>query len=199
LPADRWYGLKISAEAMLGAVLLLLLPSTLITSHGFSGLMMGMVLTVLLLVPALIWLPVSAHMPHGKAGAVTPPSQSHLRVWAALSAVMGYLFSATMIWAFLERIASASGISFLAVGNILSATLWFAVLGSLAAVAVGSRFGSWRPFAAASLMFLISLALLASSATLLIYTCGACLFTFAVGMGISYVLTIVANVDMNGR
>ncbi|MDX2417779.1 MAG: hypothetical protein QNK19_10005, partial [Xanthomonadales bacterium] len=35
----RWYGLKISAEAMLGAVGLFVLPGTLVASYGFMGMM----------------------------------------------------------------------------------------------------------------------------------------------------------------
>ncbi len=60
----RWFGLKISAEAMLGAVLLFLLPGTLISSFGFKGMMIGMVVAVLVLAPVLSWLPETGHTGH---------------------------------------------------------------------------------------------------------------------------------------
>ncbi len=196
----RWYGLKVSAEAMLGALLLLILPATFISRFGFMGLMMAMALTVLLLMPALTWLPASGHKhPEQGDGSIAMSSQLRLSIWIALFAVMFFIFSATMIWAFLERMASSAGFESVMVGNVLSLTLLFAVLGSLCAVVMGGRFGSGRPFAGAVTVFLLALTLLASGTTLLNYAIGACLFTFSVGLGISYVVTIVANLDMDGR
>lgn len=196
----RWYGLKISAEAMLGAVLLFVLPGTLISSYGFMGMMAGMVLAVVILAPALIWLPAGGHTQLEQDGTrKTLPKQSKLAVWVGLCAVTLFIFSATMIWAFVERLASTAGFEPVLVGKILSLTLLFAVLGSLLAVVLGDRFGSGKPFAAAIIVFLIALAWLSTTATISDYAIGACLLTLAIGLGITYVITIVADLDMDGR
>jgi predicted MFS family arabinose efflux permease len=196
----RWYGLKISAEAMLGAILLFLLPGTLISSHGFMGLMAGMVLAVVLLAPMLSWLPVAGYKHQEDDGMQSnQPSESRLAVWVGLVAVTIFIFSATLIWAFVERMANTAGFEAVQVGKILSLTLIFAVLGSMAAVVLGDRFGSGKPFAAATLIFLLALAWLASTTSLLNYAIGACLLTLAIGLGITYVITIVADLDMDGR
>jgi predicted MFS family arabinose efflux permease len=196
----RWYGLKISAEAMLGAILLFLLPGTLISSHGFMGLMAGMVLAVVLLAPMLSWLPVAGYKHQEDDGMQSnQPSESRLAVWVGLVAVTIFIFSATLIWAFVERMANTAGFEAVQVGKILSLTLIFAVLGSMAAVVLGDRFGSGKPFAAATLIFLLALAWLASTTSLLNYAIGACLLTLAIALGITYVITIVADLDMDGR
>ena len=196
----RWYGLKISAEAMLGAILLFLLPATLISSYGFMGLMTGMVLAVVLLAPALSWLPCAGYKHREDDGMqMNLSSQSRLAVWIGLVAVTVFIFSATMIWAFVERMANTAGFDAVVVGKILSLTLIFAVLGSMAAVVLGDRFGSGKPFAAATLIFLLALGWLASTTSLLNYAIGACLLTLAIGLGITYVITIVADLDMDGR
>jgi MFS family permease len=196
----RWYGLKISAEAMLGAILLFVLPGTLISSHGFMGMMTGMVLAVLVLLPALSWLPKAGSIQQEEHGGSTKiSSQSRLAVWMGLFAVTIFIFSATMIWAFVERMASIAGFDAVLVGKILSLTLVFAVMGSLAAVVMGNRFGSGKPFAAATVLYLLALAGLAGQLTVTSYAIGACLLTLAIGLGITYVITIVADLDTDGR
>jgi MFS family permease len=196
----RWYGLKISAEAMLGAILLFVLPGTLISSHGFMGMMMGMVFAVLLLLPALSWLPKAGTIEQeGDSGELQMSSQLRIAVWIGLFAVTVFIFSATMIWAFVERMASTAGFDAVLVGKILSLTLIFAVLGSLAAVVMGDRFGSGKPFAAATVIFLLALTWLSGTLTVTSFAIGACLLTMAIGLGITYVITIVADLDMDGR
>ena len=162
--------------------------------------MVGMVLAVVLLAPALSWLPAigTRHQKH-ETGQMQIPSQLRLAVWIGLFAVTVFIFSATMIWAFVERMASTAGFEPVLVGKILSLTLLFAVLGSLAAVVLGDRFGSGKPFAAATMIFLLALAWLSSTTTLTNYAIGACLLTLAIGLGITYVITIVADLDRDGR
>ena len=196
----RWYGLKVSAEAMLGAVLLYVLPATLIADYGFMGIMAGMVLTVVLLAPALLWLP-SAGQKRLEQHAIHKPLPARLKlaIWIGLFAAATFMFSATMVWAFVERLANTAGFDAMLVGKILSLTLVFAVLGSLSAVALGSRFGSGKPFAAATVIFLIALTWLSQTTMVMDYAIGACLLMMSIGLGITYVITIVAELDMDGR
>lgn len=196
----RWFGLKISAEAMLGAILLFLLPGSLISRFGFMGMMMGMVLAVVLLAPALAWLPRAGTKQQDYNGTQTHISpRSRIAIWIALFAVVTFIFSATMIWAFVERMASSAGFESVLVGRILSLTLVFAMLGSLAAVVMGDRFGSGKPLGAATMIFILALVWLSSTTSLLNYAIGACLLTLAIGLGITYVITIVADLDLDGR
>ena len=196
----RWFGLKISSEALLGAILLLLLPGTLIASHGFMGLMAGMVLAVVILAPALSWLPAAGQVSQQEGvGPVEIAPQLRVAIWVALLAVTVFIFSATMVWAFVERMANTAGFDPVLVGKILSLTLVFAVLGSLAAVIIGDRFGSGKPFAAATLLFLLAMALLSRPGSVSDFATGACVLTMAIGLGITYVITIVADLDMDGR
>ena len=48
-------------------------------------------------------------------------------------------------------------------------------------------------------MSLLALAWLSSTTTVTNYAIGACLLTMAIGLGITYVITIVADLDMDGR
>ena len=196
----RWYGLKISTEATLGAILVLLLPEFLIARYGFMGMMTGMVLAVILLAPMLAWLPGTGNKhPNHQRGKTEAKPRFRLAIWSGLFAAMAFMFSATLVWTFLERMASAADFEFAMVGGVLSLTLVFAVLGSLVAVALGGRFGSSKPLGVATAIFLISLIFLSGSSSLMAYAIGACMLTFAIGLGLTYVVTIVAELDIDGR
>ena len=196
----RWYGLKISAEATLGAILILLLPEFLISRYGFMGMMTGMVLAVIMLAPMLAWLPgTGTKHPNHRRGKIEVQPHFRLAMWSGLFAAMTFMFSATLVWTFLERMASAADFEFAMVSRILSLTLIFAVLGSLVAVVLGGRFGSSRPLGVATALFLISLVFLSGSTSLMAYAIGACMLTFAIGLGLTYLVTIVAELDLDGR
>ena len=198
----RWYGLKIASEAGIGAVMLLILPGLVIARWGFEGMMVAMAAVLLLLAPLLLWLPAAGTKGGGEQGqhvAVKLEPKLRTALWMGLAGVMVFLFCTTMIWAFVERMANEAGFDPVATGNVLSLTLVFAVGGSLLAMLMGERFGAGKPFTVACLALLFSLYLLAQVETLWDYGLAACTFTFAFGLGIPYVVTIVADLDVDGR
>ena len=198
----RWYGLKIASEAVLGVVLLLILPGAVIAHWGFAGLTAAMAATVLVLAPLLLWLPGSGTKGVDSGGqhqALTLVPELRAALWLGLAGVLLFLFSTTMIWAFVERMANEAGFDPVTTGNVLSLSLVFAVGGSILAMLMGERFGPGKPFAGACLTLLLSLFLLARVDTLFDYGLGACVFTFAFGLGIPYSITAVADLDIDGR
>jgi len=196
----RCFGLKISAEALLGAVLLLLLPGTLISGYGYMGLMTGMVLAVLILVPVLLWMPAGGSKVQQKSRKkVHLAWKLRLAVWIGLLAVATFMFSATMIWAFVERMANEAGFEPVLVGYILSLTLLFAMVGSLIAAVVGNRFGSAKPFTISTITFLVALAWLSGAGSMVNFAIGSCLLTLAIGGGVTYAVSMVADIDLDGK
>jgi len=198
----RWYGLKIASEAGIGAVLLLVLPGAVIAHWGFEGMMVAIAAVLLILAPLLIWLPGSGIKGVAESGeyhSVEMGPELRTALYISLTGVMVFVFCITMIWAFIERMANEAGFDAVATGNVLSLTLVFAVGGSLLAMLMGERFGPARPFAVACLTILIALYLLAGFDSFFEYGLAACVFSFAFGLGIPYVVTIVADLDVDGR
>ena len=60
----RWYGAKITAEAAIGVVLLVVLPAVVLPRWGFIGLSAALIVTMVLLAPSIILMP-----PRGVRGA----------------------------------------------------------------------------------------------------------------------------------
>lgn len=196
----RWFGVKIAAEALLGAILLLVLPATTIARWGFNGTVVGVVIGMVFLAPFLFWVPASG----SKGDEETAESKSTNTpqspyIWGAILATLVFFAGASAIWAFIERIGASSSFETEAVGVLLSVTLIFALIGSLLAAAMGGRFGNVKPFVAGAALSVIALILLYVHETFMVYALGACLQTFVIGLLLPFAITEVADLDTDGR
>ena len=203
----RWYGIKIAAEGLIGALLLLVLPATAIARWGFDGTVFGIIVGIVFLSPFLFWTP--AHGDKGHESAVPPidapepagndsPAQTPY-IWGPIIALLIFFAGVTAFWGFLERIGVSGGHDAGAVGLLLSVTLVFSMAGSLLAAMVGGRFGNVKPFIAGSAAFLVALAVLNASQQFSLYAAGACIVTFAIGFMLPITITEIAELDVDGR
>jgi predicted MFS family arabinose efflux permease len=195
----RWFGVKIAAEALFGAVLLLILPTTTIAKWGFNGTIIGIIIAMVILAPFLFWMPTgSDHSDDVKKEGESDEPQS-LYIWGALAATLVFFAGASAIWAFIERIGADNGFEAAELGVLLSITLVFALIGSLLAAALGSRFGNVKPFVAGAALSILALLLLNMQGSFAFYASGACLQTFVIGLLLPYSITEVADLDIDGR
>lgn len=196
----RWFGVKIAAEALLGAVLLLVLPATTIARWGFDGTVIGVIIAMVFLAPFLFWIPSRGRKLHEDDSAASDSGDRQSPyVWGALLATLVFFAGASAIWAFIERIGASSNFEPEALGILLSITLVFALIGSLLAAALGGRFGNVRPFIAGALLALVAMTLLTVYQSFIVYAIGACLQTFVIGLLLPFAITEVADLDVDGR
>jgi predicted MFS family arabinose efflux permease len=64
---------------------------------------------------------------------------------------------------------------------------------------MGNRFGCLKPLIGAHLVFFTGLAALTRAHAFEAYALGACLVMFSVGLGISYAVSTIAELDPDGR
>ncbi len=198
----RWYGAKIALEAGVGAILFLVLPSTLMADRGFDGLVLGMILTIIILSPLLLFVPRAGVKDEGYAGLDVPTGDKSLPVttiWLTLLGTVLFFSAETTIWAFIERIGSVMEFEASAVGNLLSAALVCALLGSFLAIYLGGKFGNIRPLVSSGLLFFFALLGLAEADDFDFYAVSACAVMFSVGFGIPYAFSEIAELDTDGR
>ena len=201
----RWFGLKIAAEGALGAVLFLILPGTLLASYGFTGLIAGMLITMLVLAPLLLLLPargVKSHQQEEEEYSSwddLPESVNHWAIWSALLAALVFFAGSSAVWAFMERLGSNAGYDPQSIAGLLAASLVFATLGSLVSAVLGKYFGNVRPFLVCMLAIVVSLLILGGAASFSSYAVGCCLFTAAFGAGLPFAVAEIAELDVDGR
>ena len=200
----RWYGVKIAIEAIPGAILLFILPSTLVAGYGFSGIVYALVGSVLLLALFLPTLPASGNFDAVTTSTdpMTTPSikaGSSLPLWLSLFGMLLFFSAASGLWAFLERIGATLLFEADVIGMLLSLTLVFATLGSLTTAWLGKRLGNVRPFIASALFMVVAAGMLYGTPSFSLYAIGAALLTFGIGMGLPFAIAEVADLDVDGR
>ena len=198
-----WFGLKIGLEALSGAIIFLTFPDLINAEYGFDGFVLGLAAVVVVLSPALLFLPAKGIKTQDEELAEAVGSESSLTckpaMFAILFAIAFWFCGQTVMWSFVERFGNAGGHSADAVGLVLAATLLCALVGSLIAAAMGHRFGLYKPFFVSSILYLVSLPVLANSIEFSYYLVGACIVMFSVGLGIPYGFSITAALDKDGR
>lgn len=204
LKAARNFGFKIGAEAALGALLMIVVPPLVLERWGFSGLMVTITVTALILTLAAFWLPTK-----GVKGATDPGEQppevhlsdirSQLPIWLCLLGIFVYFGGISALWAFLERLGDDAGYSSEAIGVALSLSLVGAMVGSFIAAGIGDRFRLMPPLSVATAIFLTAVGILAMTQGLTLYAFGSFLFALAFGFALPFMVTVVSAFDVSGR
>jgi|TARA_B110000211_G_scaffold219407_1_gene265125 predicted MFS family arabinose efflux permease len=196
---DRYFGVKLVAEQLLGVALLFSLPLLIAAGYGFSEVILatGCVLTALGI--ASFWVPRETDVSLELEGDDTKRAVSLLPLWIGLAALFVYFSGLSAVWAFAERIADGNGIDTVTIGRGLSFGLFGGGLGALAAALLGDRFGRTLPLALSALIL---------AAVMWVYNAEFSGFTFAVATfffsgawnySLAYQMGIVASVDVSGR
>lgn len=198
--ASRWFGIKISAEALTGALVMLSFPGTIIARWGFTGLTCGMAVVVFAGMLFAYALP-AAGIDQDESDQLTPVNKASTSYLIFSLLVLALFFTGeTAAWSFIERMGAESGFNPVTVGNILSVSLGAAVMGSLAVAWVNEKFGYFKPLLFAGLIFFAGLAgLYLDNAHVGYYAVNTCLVMFSVGFGLPVTLSTTAKIDHDGR
>ena len=198
----RWFGIKFTVECLAGAILLFVLPVTLIPGLGFTGVVIGMVVMILVFAPVLAFIS-RRRLPGSRRWILRSPQSGpktrRLPVWLALASLVFYFIGASAIWTFLERLATDKQFAPSATGMMLGITLFFAVIGSALTGVTGNRFGNFRPYIVYSMLLVAGVLLLCLTDDFMLFSVGAYAFMLAWAGSDGYQFAIVANVDPDGR
>ena len=194
---DRNIGIGSFAQVMLPALIVLLLPMTVIPVWGFGGLMLTLALlpaVTLFLLPWIVRRSNKAIQPKSQLNGQAPATT----VLLALAGALVFHTAAAATWAFYERVGDANGISPETVGVVLSVALLASGAGSLVPVFLHARTGRLVPIFVAAILQVASLAslILAPASSYLI---AGPIFMFAWTVSIIFQFGNVAALDVTGR
>jgi MFS family permease len=199
--STRWYGFKSASESAAGTLLLFVLPSTLIMSYGFNGVVYGMLIFMLLSIPivSLISNEPLAESDEDTMIDTSIKDISSIFAWMALLAIFFNYITGSAIWAFAERIADIKEFDSTLVANALGLTLAFAIIGPLISSSISDKYGLKIPFIITSLLMLIGAYGLTAASTLSSYAIFACIQMLGWGGALPFLYSLVSNSDPNGR
>jgi predicted MFS family arabinose efflux permease len=192
---ERVYAVKLAAEQLVPAILLVLMSMGLLLTGTLTN-----TLTAVTIIVALC-LCISISMPsRGCSDEVLSASGGGVG-WPALALfALGLSFAGFCgLWVFFERIAAENGFDsgftafWLAVGLITSG------VGPLLAALVAERFGRVIPVLVSTFVAVAGIVLLASGVTEVVYATVLIILPLGYYFAISYIMSIVASVDFNGK
>ena len=195
---DRYFGVKIVAEQLLGAALLFALPLIMRGNDDFETLIWVTALVLASLTVVTFWLPergtkcTAPEEVTGRTGLSWP-------LWLGLAALLVYFGGLAGVWSFVERIADSNGIDMVTIGRGLSFGVIGGGVGAFVAAVTGDRFGRIKPLVAAGLVIAMVLWAYSREFSGLTFAVLTFLFSGMWNYALAYQLGIVASADFSGR
>ena len=197
---DRNFGFVLAAQQFLAAILLFTLPDLVIVPWGFQGLNFVLAAVSILLGISAFWVPSdSASTVTVAAVSATVNSVSRQAVWVGLVALSLYFAALSGVWAFVERLADLNGLSISQIGGALAIAMIGGVLGGLAAVVAGGRWGRRAPLMGSTVLFLAVFLFYGRGFQAVGFTLATFLFVAAWNYVLAYQMAIISELDRDGR
>ena len=207
---DRAFGIKLGLEAFPATALLVILPTLVIPSYGFTGLVYALAAMCAVVGFCSGLLP-ERGVKHTAGSLLVGPLDEQISVSSQRSAHdivlsicslgAGLVFFSGILatWAFLEIIGSDKGLLPSKIGGALSVGMISSAVGGFVAAWLGDRFGRNTPMLVILVVNLASLALILQSTVFMSFAFGIFLFTFCVNYGLAYFFGLSAEIDVSGR
>lgn len=197
---ERAFGLKLFAEVSAGVALLLLLPTAVYDTWGFSG--VAVVTAGAIALAGVVALPrVPRRSPSlaaaSEAHGPRPPGL-HAKGAIGLFALLLHVAAITGIWSFLERVGNDYGLDEGTISVVLVASMVANIGGALLAVVVGGKHGRAIPLSAGMLAQCAGLAALVWLPSAAGYVIGTMLVNGLWSLILSYQYAIVSDADSQG-
>ena len=193
---DRAFGLAIATMVLLTMAALFLLPLS-ISRWGAAGVLVPLALFALVAIPAATRIP--------RAAATTAPQAESARaapvfpVLLALGVQVVWYAGVGGVWAFIERIGTASGIALAPIGSALAIGMGLGAAGALLASAVSERWGRLPMFTLAMLVQVVALYALSTQLVWSTFLVAAILFNVSWNFALPFLLGAIAARDPSGR
>lgn len=194
----RYFGFALAAQLVLGSPLLFAGPAYISPQWGYSGVLLATATFVALMSLATNWVPKSIANHQPDTVSVSLPDNKPL-IFTAILAITIWFIGYSGIYAFIERIGSAGGLTGYEIGLILSLTITTGLAGALGAAWMGNRYGNVKPHLIGSVGTLITVLLLLDQPGLIRYTVAIVFLTLSMNFWLAYMLSGVAAADISGR
>lgn len=198
--AERYFGIKIMFEQVLGALLLFIIPTFVVATFGFQGSFLAISFVVLLLGLASFSLPKSSLVTNkaitNNTKSDAPTSLSfNIKLWIALFCLCLFFGALSTLWSFVERLAVANKLNGDDIGLGLSLSVMGGAAGGLLAAYVGNKLNLKK-----SILYITPLLLLIVWAfylqfTFIVFTLAAFSLSLCWNFSLAYQMKIVINQD----
>ena len=195
---DKHFGIALAAQLVLGSGLLFAGPAIIGPQFGFAGILIACAIFVALLSMATKWTPTSVSA-HNQQGGDRTSRGYGATIFVSLIALLCWFTGYSGVYAFVERIGVAGGLTGQQIGLILSLTIITGVAGAMGAAWLGDRWGAIKPHWLGMTGTVLTVGLLSNEPGLLQYSLAIIALTLSLNFWLAYMLGSVTRVDISGR
>jgi len=195
--ADRYFGVALGAQLLFGSIMLFVAPAVIGPKWGYDGILVGTAVYVGVLSLAIAWSPDTCSK-HGARTNDGDGSQLPV-VLAAVLAVLVWFAGYSGVYAFLERIGVAGGLTGTQIGIVFSATIITGMTGALGAAWLGDRFGRVLPHVVGAMGTIVTFVLLQGQPELFRFSIAIVCLTLSLNFWLAYMLGAATSADTEGR
>ncbi|MGE3594112.1 MAG: MFS transporter [Dehalococcoidia bacterium] len=178
--------------------LLFLLAPVLINTWGSAGLLALMAVLAAVAAPTIRWFPQRAEKSESRETSANPMPRN-ANVIISLLCVVLLLIGHGMVFAYVERIGSATSLSLGSIGEVLSASMIIDCLAPTLVIAIGLRWGRVLPVCVGLSTLLVATLAVTQSATPSLFVLGVWLQLFSYTFIMPFFAGILAALDDEGR
>lgn len=194
--AERSFAVGTVASMVLAGFGMLILPY-IMESIQISGLFVPLIAVSILGSLLVGWLPASGKRGAESAQGADPGNRS--LVFLGLGGLLIFWVGMCGIWAFLERIGNASGLSPQAIGTVLAVSYGAVILVALLAAWLGDRLGRAAPIFIGMITMLAGIVFMDRTLTFTLYMIASVLFQSGWIFCYPYMMAVINRSDRTGR
>ena len=188
---ERGYSMVVFVSSLLSSILLYASSNWILAIWGISGVLMMMAILCAGLVFLCPFIP--ARAPNRERAIAN--GESSLSVWLCLLGVVCFFAAYSGLFAFLERIGTAAGLSIEFIGKTLAINSFIAAAGCLVAAIIGARYGYVRSFIVGAAGMALSLLGFSPGLGQTQYFVGTFTFMFSFNFSLAYLWGWIAVCD----
>jgi hypothetical protein len=198
---ERNFALAYAAQTFLSAGLIFILPrlainyDLFVVGQGITAILMAVGIALVLILPKR---GAKTGIVIKNTGAALPGIPQAVLIMALLVLMLNVMAEGA-IWAFIERIAVSGGMTTSFAATAMAFSFFASGVGSIAAAAMGRRFGSIGPVVIAVTLSISSVWVLWAGGTEKIFFAGVMLFALAWNLGSPYRMALATRADSSGR
>lgn len=198
---ERNFALAYAAQTFLSAGLIFILPrlainyDLFVVGQSITAILMAVGIALVLILPKR---GAKTGIVTKNTGAALPGIPQAVLIMALLVLMLNVMAEGA-IWAFIERIAVSGGMTTSFAATAMAFSFFASGVGSIAAAAMGRRFGSIGPVVIAVTLSISSVWVLWAGGTEKIFFAGVMLFALAWNLGSPYRMALATRADSSGR
>jgi predicted MFS family arabinose efflux permease len=197
---DSAFGYMLSAQMIVGAILVYAIANLIAAQFGYQGFVFGLLALYLLTGIGVLWLPTN-FMSAAATDSGTDTTAGGINVSAILAAAAMFLYfgAYTGVWSFVVNVGIDHGIAEDSINAVITGALISGIAGAFLCAWMGQRFGQTLPLAGGMLLMMIAILLLIYGRGLPTYVVAVCAINALLQFVVAYQMGLITEVDNNGR